>query len=490
MPESPVKDVTFGTALEISLDNYYDLLKKQVGGLKQDEFLQLKLVADTIDISPDKKASEGGYIWWSFFNLLNRSDRAIAPTPVLGEVQTSLVSLADVYGRFLTKLRTYVTVDVLSPDDQVRVAELDLRIQDLKSDSMELYIRDRDAWKRYAEAMGYEIGDDTAYAQWVGQFGHLEQIQSNMDKISDAVTARQKLLDTQYSDPSDKEVIQAVADFENPAMRLRYPNTEDNLYSDGDKFSIDYLARLNLGSSALFDDRRAIFWDKSLATMRKGGGGSFDATFDKNTQKSTSITTDWSGSASGSYRFIRVKASASEHKSIQEDFTKATGISLKARSAYRVNLQFPAWFKPVLFSHRHVLKNPHAFREFFGPKGSMLYYVSALITVRGFETTFTSEQNWTYDYVRKFSASGGGGFNVFGISFGGKGSYSSHQTEHQVDQSTTKLSIKDDENTIRFVGYAVTKVDVFNRGVTGEIAALHALASDSLARDHSDSKPS
>ena len=31
-PPSPVKPVDFGTALKFSLDNYYDLLKTQVGG--------------------------------------------------------------------------------------------------------------------------------------------------------------------------------------------------------------------------------------------------------------------------------------------------------------------------------------------------------------------------------------------------------------------------------------------------------------------------
>ena len=49
MADSPVRDVPFGEALNISLDNYYDLLKSQVGGLRADEFLQLKLVADTVD---------------------------------------------------------------------------------------------------------------------------------------------------------------------------------------------------------------------------------------------------------------------------------------------------------------------------------------------------------------------------------------------------------------------------------------------------------
>jgi hypothetical protein len=78
-PASPVRDVTFGQALNLSLDSYYDILKAQVGGLATEEYLQLKAVADAIDISSH-------YTWFSYYNLLQRSDQAIEPTPVSGVV--------------------------------------------------------------------------------------------------------------------------------------------------------------------------------------------------------------------------------------------------------------------------------------------------------------------------------------------------------------------------------------------------------------------
>jgi hypothetical protein len=77
----PVQPVSFGTALNISLNNYYDLLKAHIGGLAANEYLQLKLIADPVDIS-DTDASKGGYRWWSYYNLLNRSDLSISPTPL------------------------------------------------------------------------------------------------------------------------------------------------------------------------------------------------------------------------------------------------------------------------------------------------------------------------------------------------------------------------------------------------------------------------
>ena len=59
--ESPVKDVTFGEALKISLDHYYDLLKARAGDFDEKQFLQLQLASNIIDLSGEsKKASEGG----------------------------------------------------------------------------------------------------------------------------------------------------------------------------------------------------------------------------------------------------------------------------------------------------------------------------------------------------------------------------------------------------------------------------------------------
>lgn len=473
---SPVKDVEFGAALKISLDNYYDLLKTQVGGLKADEFLQLKLAADVVDLSADKKASEQGYVWFSYFNLLNRSDRAIHPTPVAGEIQISLEALADVYARFLRKLRTFVVKKVLTPAEQVELAKIDTDIDGLKDAALELQLRDRKRWAEYAAAMGYQVGDLGAYVQWSGLYGNLRKIEEKNEAIGAKLSDRKKITDRQYPNPSDKEIVDAESDFDSPAMRLRYPLYPDYNYPAGDQFSPPYLAMLPLGSTALFEDRRAAQWDKTLTTVRTSTGGGFSAGFDKLTQKSSSITTDWSGSASASYGFISVSANASEHTQIQEDFRTGKAIKLGAESVLRVNIGFPAWFRPTLFSHPHVLGNPFDFQEFFGPKGSLLYYPSALIVVRGFSVEFEATQAWTYDYERKFSASGGGGFRAFGVNFGGKASYGSHVTQHEVDKTGTKLTLSDGKDTLRFVGYAVTKNQVFEQSVVTALGAALGVA--------------
>lgn len=56
---SPVKEISFGDALKISLDNYYDLPKTNIGGLATEEYIQLKQAADIVDLSPNELASKG-----------------------------------------------------------------------------------------------------------------------------------------------------------------------------------------------------------------------------------------------------------------------------------------------------------------------------------------------------------------------------------------------------------------------------------------------
>lgn len=462
---SPVQDVTFGQALSISLDNYYDLLKKQVGGLKADEYLQLKLVADTIDISKEVKASEHGYVWFSYFNILSRSDRAIQPTPISGELQVGLESLADAYGKFVRKLRSYVVLKELSPEDQRQIDVYTKQLEGLNDQVTAYYISDRKRWKDIAEAMGWDVTDQAAYAQWSGSYGHLRDIERVTGDIKAVTFRKNSILNRKYKDPDDQAIVDAEFDFDNPAMRLRFPLYPDYQYAEGDRFNPTYLSTLPLGNTALFEDRRVVTIDKTLTSIKVDKAGSFTATFDKQTQKSTSITTDWSASGSGGYGFISVSASVSEHKQIQEDFRTGTTLALSADAALRINLAFPTWFRPTLFTHKYVMENPFDFENFFNAEGSLLYYPTALIVVRGFAVEFVSSKKWTYDYERKFSASGGGGFSAFGYSFGAKGSYSSDQKEHQIDQSETKLKISDDAATVRFVGYAVKKNDVLAKAV-------------------------
>ncbi|NKI60067.1 hypothetical protein HCG46_17520 [Labrenzia sp. PO1] len=470
MANSPVKDVSLGDALKISLDNYYDLLITQVGTLKADEKLQLKLVADPVSVS-DKKFADGGYPWFSYYNLLRRSDLSIVPKPVSGGVMTGVAGLSDVYGEFLQKLRSFVVRKNLSKEDQIALADLDKKVEFSKKSAVSLIIEDRTNWKEFAEAMGYSVTDQSAYVQWSGQFGNLYRIETEIANVKVHQFEIKTILDRQYPNADDRQIVDAEFDFNNPAMRLRYPINPDTDYANGDKFTIEYLATLPTGNTAGFDDRRAVGWNLTAAEIKTTTAGGFaqGVSFDKSTSSSSSITTDWGASGSASYGLISVKASVSDHKRIQEEFSKTTKITLFAESAFRLSINYPAWFKPVLFEHRHIKENPYDFEKYFGEDGTLLYYPTGLILVRGFGVEFLSAQNWMYDYRHRFSASGGGGFGFAGINFGAAANYSEDTKQHQTDQQTTTLSFKDDIGTMRFVGYAVTKNRVFEKAVSTHV---------------------
>jgi hypothetical protein len=458
-PDTPIKEVTFGEGMKTSLNNYYDILKEQAGGLGAQEFLQLKLAADGIDIS--EIVTEGSYKFFSYYNLLRRSDLAIEPKPVSGTVMTGAVQLHDVYGKFLSRLRSLIVLKDLSAEDELKISEYDLEIERNEKLSKELYKLDQRDWKDYCELRGVNQGDIFLYIQWSSLNGQIRKIEEVQNKNNATIIKRKQIFEKYIPNPDDKEIIDAEIEFNNPFMRLCYPTLPDYEYGAG-KITLEYLAQLPHVSSGLFDDRRVISWDKTLNFIKTANQGILNAKFSRETSESKSIETDWNSSGSARYGFfIRVKANVSEHTQIQEDFKKATEIKLDAKATLRVNINFGSWFKPNLFEHTRVKENPQMFTEFFGENGSLLYYPTALILIRGFGISFKTSSAWTYDYDRKFSASGGGGFGAFGINFGGKSSYSQHQTEHKIDKTGTELSITDDEKTLRFVGYVVKKNEFF-----------------------------
>ena len=472
---SPVAPVTLGQASKISLDHYYDLLKSNAAGLQADEYLQLKITADVVDIST-AKASEGGYAWFSQYAMLQRADREIVPTAVSGEIQTGAGRLSDVYSRFLRRLRGYVVKRNLSPDEQKEIANLDVREAALTDEMRRLGRLDRQMWYEECEILGYDYGDTSAYVQWSNYYGYVRDIERLNNDRNIVRFERQTIINRQYGDPDDQAIVDAENAFYTPGMRLRYPIWPDHQYPSGDSFSVGYLGGLMPGSTAQFDDRHAISWDPALGKVPTVSGGGFSANLTKSSGQSSSISTDWSGSASAKYGFVSVRAGASESKKIQKDFDTSTGVEVAAKAAFKIKLLYPAWFNVGLFNNLRLRENIRDFADFLGPGGSLLYYPTALVVVRGFSVKFSNNQNWSYDYKRNFSAKGGGGFKAFGVKFGGSSSYSKNVKEHKVDKSSTKLTFSDDENTVRFVGYVVKRNTIYED-------ELNATAADILSKD-------
>lgn len=233
MPDSPIKEITFGEGMKFSLNNYYDVLKEQAGGLAAKEFIQLKLVADGLDISDTVKvdSKDASYKWFSYYNLVKRSDIAIDPDPVdIGTVMTGAKTLHAVYEEFLRKLKSLVALKNLSVDDQRELADIETLMKGYDDDVAKLEDLDKQQWNNHCSTVGLDPKDIFAYLQWSANNGQKQNIKDIYDKKYKLNFRRLSILDKSYSNPDEKEIIDAVADFENPNMSLRYPLFPDYEY--------------------------------------------------------------------------------------------------------------------------------------------------------------------------------------------------------------------------------------------------------------------
>jgi len=183
-----VLPVPINAALKITLNNYYDLLKSNVGGLQASEFLQLKLVADPVDISSKD------YPFFSYANLRVKSDVAIVPKPVAAEgVSTGATTLVSIYGSFLRELRDLVIPGILTPEESLRVTALD-QIMKGQRDLIDQYEKaDMAKWKDYATLFGLDPKDFAAYTQWAAAHASLAEIQTARKEITAAYNEQSKL---------------------------------------------------------------------------------------------------------------------------------------------------------------------------------------------------------------------------------------------------------------------------------------------------------
>lgn len=449
-----VQQITLGQAVNLTLDNYYDLVKAKVGNLGADEYLQLKISCDAIDISD--QVNEGGYKFFSYYNLLQRADLTIDNGPISGELLTNVAKLSDVYGEFLDTLLTLVKFKPLTQAQQDEIEKINLAIGANKDKAMQLLAKEQKDWADYCKIKGVNPADVLHYEQWTIKFGQSREINDLFNDNDKKRIKKKKILDSILEDPADQTIIDAVSDFESPSFYLRYPVFPDYEYLPT-VLSLPYLKQLPSGSSSLFDDRRAIGIDKTLNFVKTSNDGRFSATLDNTTNESNTIETSWSASTSVRKFIFSVKIDASETTKIQEEFNNVTGLTLKSESTITIGINYGAWFKPSLFSHPKILQSPTLFQKFFGKNGTLRYYATKFVVIRGFSTIFKNTNDWTYDYERNFSVGGGSGFSIFGLNFGLSGNYSQHIKNHKFIKNGTDLTITDDPETVRFIGYVVRK---------------------------------
>jgi hypothetical protein len=284
--KSPVEQISLGSAVQITLDNYYDLLKEQSGNLSAKEYLQLKISCDALDIS--ESVDMGSYKFFSYYNMLQRCDLTVDPTPVNGELLSSAIKLTELYGRFLNKLIALVEFKPLTKEQQAEIENINNAIEKNKEFASALIDKEQQNWKKYCQVKGVNPADVLHYNQWAKNFGQVIQIRELFDDNNKKRIKKKKILDSILNDPGDQIIIDAVNDFENPSMYLRYPVFPDYEYVPT-ILSLPYLSQLPHGTTALFDDRRVVGFDRTLAFIKTAKAGSINAELSKEIKESKTI---------------------------------------------------------------------------------------------------------------------------------------------------------------------------------------------------------
>lgn len=434
-----------------TFDLFYEFVKGQVkGGLKADQFIQLQTIAEPLDFAKD-------YRWFSYHTFLNKVDQTLKPEPLSDQFSVTDRTLAREYERFVETALQLVEAIELPPETIAKINAEIVKSENIKKEIRRLVREDGEAWKEYAELRGIPFGDLAQYLQWSNRYGNANDIEAQASALEGCYGTLEQLRRQQYTDVDQREIKESWDKLISVGARIRYPRRPDNEYPDGAKFTLPYLASLPTGDTAMFADRPVIFPDLSIDTVMGGTSGQFSVTFDKSRTSKESMSTDWSGSVSGSYGWFSASVDASSSTQIDEEFSHTTDVSLGCKSCMVVPMQPPSWFNPSLFENKLILKNKRTFARYLGPQGTLLYYPKGLIVMRGFNIRFASTNKWKYDYTHDFSVGGKASAKFFGIGIGGGYKRHEHQESHIVEKNGDELKFSDGETTLRVVGYVAQK---------------------------------
>lgn len=375
------------------------------------------------------------------------------------------------YQKLLKAAVRLVEVKELPAEVNEKIALLEKQIDNLQEEIDLLVERDAVRWERYAASAGIALGDIYALNQWTYRYGNGRRIERLATNIGTAQTQIDVLRLAEFKDEHQEEIFRAFEQFGNPGVRLRWPRLRDSLYP-GVTFSPGYLLQLATGNTAQFADRHFIFpAGISLEAIISTNLGSFDQTLTKSSQSSESISTDWNASASASYGWFKMNASASEQVHVKEDLKTTQSIRVSCRSLLSIGFDNSAWFNSNVFNNLYIRRNPRIFAPFFGPRGTLRYYPVRVLIMRGMRLEFNSSANYNYDYERTFSVSGSASARVFGISFGGGGGYNSHQQKQEIKSQGNKLIMDDGEKNFRVIGFVLNKVTVLDATLFGPLSS-------------------
>ena len=462
---------------KLTFDHFYQFVKREAGA-EDTQLIQIRAAAEPIDFGVE-------WPWFSYYSFLLKMDKRLLPKPITEDTTPEKFGLSDgmlsyEYGRLLAELVRMIEVKELPADINEKIAAAELSITNLLKEVDDLIELDASRWEKYANAMGFSVGDRNAFTQWMFAYGHVQQLDGLRIKLEDENTKIALLRLDKFSDADQEQIFEAFKYFSNAGSRLRWPRIPDNQYKQIDgtpPFTPDYLARLPTGDTPLFADRRYFFPEGiGLATIVSTGIGGFSETLTKESSSSEDITSDWGGQASGSYSWFSVSASASDHVSIKEDMKTTQSIKIGCKSLLKLPFDAKPWFNPEIFKNSYVLKNATKLSRYFGLNGTLRYYPAALIVARGMHIEFISTGEYKYNYTHLFSQSGGGSARFFGIGIGASANRSGTRQAQRVEKSGHTLILDDGEQNFRVLGYVVNKMETLEEALYGQLASSIAAA--------------
>jgi hypothetical protein len=438
-----------------TLDHFYSIVKTQMGEIEAGSKFQLQATAVPVAVTSKDP-------WFSLGVLSKFFDITVEPVAISDSAVkiNSALRLSKTTQNLLAIAMSLVEVKDLSPEAVEKIKSYKVEMGNIDVEISSLLGKFQQDWSAYAAATLQNPSDVAAFIHWSANYPYKSQVKALRD-AQNRVRAMIAAFSAQsFATPSHQEVADAFALSTSGAVRMRYPRYPDSMFPEKERalFGPVYFAGLTDDVSPIFDNLYTATPMMSVAQIEGISQGALDSTITKESIDNHTKDTSWSASGGGSgfFGIAKVSGGSSETTKIKEEFKHVQSIKVQSKGLVQVPISYGDWFPPDLINNNDLIRNnSELFERFLGEKGTLLYYPTHLIIARGMKLTFTSSQQWQFDYERHWKAGGGGSASFFGISWGGEASKNVDETQHRVEKRGHELILDDGENSLRLLGYTV-----------------------------------
>lgn len=440
---------------EATLDHFYSIIKAQLGNIESGSKFQLQATAVPVSISTKDQ-------WHSLGVISKLSDISIEPAGISDSSVkiNSALRISKSMQNLLAVAMSLVETKELSQDSVTKINNYRLEMSNIDTEISSLLGRFQQDWQSYAGATMQNPSDVAAFQHWSANYPYKNQLKSLREAQNRLRAFISALSAETFKNPAHREISDAFALATSGAVRMRYPKYPDTIFPEHERklFGPVYFASLADDVSPIFDNLYTVSAMMPISSIETTVQGGIDSTITRESINNHTKDTSWSARAGGSgfFGIGKIRGETSETEKIKEEFSHVTSLNVQSKGLIAVPISFGEWFDPDLINNNEVIRqNPELFQRFLGESGTLLYYPTNLIIVRGMTLTFSSSQHWKYDYENHWKAGGSGGASFFGISWGGGADRNVDTTQHKVEKREHKLILSDGENSLRLIGYMV-----------------------------------